>query len=83
MFSLPHLLVVGLSAVSVAADWTTTKYDAIIVGAGPAGIIGGLYCVLLLYQADNEQWRVAWPRQGYKHYCSKPEVLPTVSQVVI
>jgi len=40
MFSLSHLFLVGLSAVSVAADWTTTSYDAIIVGAGPAGIIG-------------------------------------------
>jgi ribulose 1,5-bisphosphate synthetase/thiazole synthase len=40
MFSLPPLLLLGLSAVAVAADWTTTSYDAIIVGAGPAGIIG-------------------------------------------
>jgi len=24
----------------VFADWTSTKWDAIVVGAGPAGIIG-------------------------------------------
>ena len=27
-----------------AADWTTKIYDVIVVGAGPAGIIGILIC---------------------------------------
>jgi hypothetical protein len=35
-----------LLAVVAAADWTTQVYDAIIVGAGPAGIIG--MCLLFL-----------------------------------
>lgn len=29
-----------LLALGVTADWSTKRYDAIIVGAGPAGIIG-------------------------------------------
>lgn len=31
-----------LTAAGVCADWTTERYDAIVVGAGPAGIIGML-----------------------------------------
>ena len=36
-----------LLAASVAADWTTQTWDAIIVGAGPAGIISKFVVVLL------------------------------------
>jgi len=30
----------GTIASCVSSDWTTQKWDMIIVGAGPAGIIG-------------------------------------------
>lgn len=39
MFAIQHLLLVSLLSVSALADWTTQPWDAIIVGAGPAGII--------------------------------------------
>lgn len=42
MFAIQHLLLVSLLSVSALADWTTQPWDAIIVGAGPAGIIGEL-----------------------------------------
>lgn len=38
----PSLLVSAYMVAAVTADWTTTLYDAIVVGAGPAGIIGRL-----------------------------------------
>lgn len=39
---LRNLLSLGVFVVVVAADWSTQQWDAIIVGAGPAGIIGKL-----------------------------------------
>ncbi len=36
-----------------AADWKTTKWDAIVVGAGPAGIIG-CYPASLLNSLTNK-----------------------------
>ncbi len=32
--------VISALVLGAAADWTTTVYDVIVVGAGPAGIIG-------------------------------------------
>jgi hypothetical protein len=40
MLSLHCFLLVSLFSLSAVADWTTQQWDAIIVGAGPAGIIG-------------------------------------------
>jgi membrane protein DedA with SNARE-associated domain len=39
------ILVVCGFVLGAAADWTTTIYDVIIVGAGPAGIIGTYFAI--------------------------------------
>lgn len=43
----PTKVVLGFLLGGVAADWTTKVYDVIVVGAGPAGIIG-MCCIVSL-----------------------------------
>ena len=40
LFAKKCLLATSALAAAVTADWTTDTYDAIIIGSGPAGIIG-------------------------------------------
>jgi hypothetical protein len=74
MVSFLTLLSLALFAASSFADWTTQKWDTIIVGAGPAGIIGELPSS---GDGDHElrssQSQIVWRQQVSKRYCLKSE----------
>ncbi len=56
-----------LAAVAVVADWTTQQWDAIIVGAGPAGIIGMLKSIRESPELILMKWQLEWQQQVSKH----------------
>ncbi len=65
---LTSLLSLGLFVVAAAADWSTEEWDAIIVGAGPAGIIGQSPIDKSEIYTDQLKLRVVWQQQVSKHF---------------
>lgn len=66
-----------LAVLGVSADWTTQQWDAVVVGAGPAGIIGEFPVFLRIRaaQADNSKSPIASLKQTCRPCLSKEVVL--------